>query len=353
MRLILIIKQKNRMIKKSFLLIAFLSVIWVNYKVFHSATYQGYLMFDFNSNAYNLPLELVMDVDPRIPNLTFTTMPIKYLQARYFHELDSIEIAKKMYQKAININPYLKVVESELSRLYMEQGEYDSAYYYSKIAFNAIPNSNPHRYIYFSSLARRKDTVELRRAFNRIKHIGNTSHWKEYFLRRYQIVGSNDKEINQLLNDYKSKFDLESDKGTQVLESILKSGSDNVYLSVELSLKADELFQQKEYLEAAKIYEIAIDFDNTDYRFYENAAISYNLGENYDKAKENFKKVINVFKPNNGKAEFYYGIMLIKLKEIKEGCLNLQKAVNLKFSGQGSLDVYNLYCSESKTPSSE
>jgi hypothetical protein len=36
--------------------------------------------------------------------------------------------------------------------------------------------------------------------------------------------------------------------------------------------------------------------------------------------------------------------MLIKLEDIKGGCENLKKAVDLKFSGQGSIDVYNYHC---------
>ena len=37
-----------------------------------------------------------------------------------------------MYLESININPYLKAVEAELSGLYFDQEQYDSAYYYSK-----------------------------------------------------------------------------------------------------------------------------------------------------------------------------------------------------------------------------
>ena len=66
--------------------------------------------------------------------------------------------------------------------------------------------------------------------------------------------------------------------------------------------------------------------------------------KDYEKAKVYFEKVINQFRPNNGKAEFYYGIMLIKLDNTKDGCNNLKKAIDLKFSGQGSIDVYNNFC---------
>ena len=77
-----------------------------------------------------------------------------------------IDIAKKLYHesRAKNINPYLKAAEGELANIYLDEKQYDSAYYYSKIAFETIPNSNPHRHAYFKSLVHRKDTIELRRS---------------------------------------------------------------------------------------------------------------------------------------------------------------------------------------------
>ena len=115
-------------------------------------------------------------------------------------------------------------------------------------------------------------------------------------------------------------------------------------MSVELSLEATKLFEEEKYLSSAELYELAIDLDPTDYSFYENAAIAYNLGEEYEKAKVYFETVINQFKPMNGKAEFYYGVMLIKLDNPQEGCNYIKKAIDFKFSGQGSIDVYNSLC---------
>ena len=158
------------------------------------------------------------------------------------------------------------------------------------------------------------------------------------------MVGANDNEVEELLKEYRVKFEIGNDEETDILESLLMSGSENVVLSVELSIEATKLFDEKKYLLSASLYEIAIDLDPTDYIFYENAAIAYNLGEEYEKAKVYFEKVINQFKPMNGKAEFYYGLMLIKLENPIDGCNYIKKAVDLKFAGQGSIDVYNNFC---------
>ena len=330
--------------KKFLILFVCLFTIWGNFKVFYSSLFQAYIMYDYNHDTFNVPIDLIKDAPNVIPNVTLTTIPIKFLQARYYEELDSIEVAKKMYFESININPYLRAVEAELSGLYFDQEQYDSAYYYSKIAFDAIPNSNVHRHAYFQVLTEKKDTIALLQAFNILKKYDNNNHWKEYLLKRYEIVGPQDNQIIELLEEYKNRFGYENDKPTKVLESILVSGSKNVVISVAFSLKADTLFKEKDYENAAKLYELAFELDSKDYVFYENAAIAYNLAGNHEKAELYFDKVIDDFKPMNGKSEFYKGIMLIKLNRNEEGCMLLKRAVELKFSGEGSITVYNNFC---------
>ena len=89
---------------------------------------------------------------------------------------------------------------------------------------------------------------------------------------------------------------------------------------------------------------MAAQIEETEHTFYENAAISYNLAGNYENATFYFDKVIDEFSPRNGKSEFYKGIMLIKLDSLQKGCGYLKSAVEYKYSGRGSLDVYNKYC---------
>ena len=208
-------------------------------------------MFDYNEATFYSPLDLVMDMDNEFPNITLTTLPIKFLQARYYEEIDSIEIAKKMYLESIHINPYLTAVEAELAGLYFNEKQYDSAYYYSKIAFDNIPNSNVHRHAYFEILTYKKDTVGLLNAFTKIKHYNNENHWKEYMLSMYEIVGPGNKNVLNTLEDYKLRFNIVNDNPTNVLESILSSGTNDVVLSVSISLKADDLFKEKKYIDSA------------------------------------------------------------------------------------------------------
>ena len=60
-------------------------------------------MFDYNQATFYSPIDLVMEIDNEFPNVTLTTLPIKFLQARYFEHIDSIEIAKKLLHNSVNI----------------------------------------------------------------------------------------------------------------------------------------------------------------------------------------------------------------------------------------------------------
>ena len=80
-----------------------------------------------------------------------------------------------------------------------------------------------------------------------------------------------------------------------------------------------------------------------EYAYYENAAISYYLSNKYEKALNYFTKVIDEFEINDGKSEFYKGILLIELDKTSQGCDYLLKSSKLGFAG-GSIDAYNNFC---------
>ena len=243
-----------------------------------------------------------------------------------------------------NINPYLKASEGEIADLYFNQKKYDSAYYFAKQAFDVLPNSNVHRTIYFKTLRQRKDTVALEAAFNKINKFQNPSHWTNYFYDRFAIVGPGDNQILTLLKAYREKFNKQKDLGTDILEKVLLQGEEKVTMSVDVSIEAENLFNEKKYIDAAELYIIASQIEETEYTFYENAAISYNLGGQFEKANYFFDKVIYDLNPGNGKSEFYKGLMLIKLDSLNKGCSYIQKAIKLRFSESGSKEVYNNFC---------
>ena len=86
------------------------------YKKLSSSRYQALLIFDFNSNTRSFGVEDFKNLDLNFPNITVTALPIKYLKARYYLELDSVETAKKLIHESIKSNPYIYAPEIYLLR---------------------------------------------------------------------------------------------------------------------------------------------------------------------------------------------------------------------------------------------
>ena len=205
--------------------------------------------------------------------------------------MDSIDLALDYYHQSLKINPYLKIVESQLSLLYFDIEEYDSAYYYGKDAFLFYPDNNIHRHAYFQSLVNRRDSTELDTSFELIRDKQNESHWIEYLLSKRSISEKYTKEVDSLMGLYVEKFNLGGDTKALQFKSYLANGDLNVSTAVDISNQANELYNTKRYAEASNLYEL-LSFDQYDYTYYQNAALANLNLKNYTKAEEYLDKVI-------------------------------------------------------------
>ena len=152
-------------------LLLLMTLSFGSYKKLSSSKYQALLIFDFNSNTRDFKLDDFKNLDLNFPNITVTALPIKYLKARYYLEIDSVETAKKLIYESIKTNPYIYAPEILLAQIYLSENKLDSALYYSKKAFYGITNNNRHRDTYFDVLSQLKDSVSLDSAFVKIRNI--------------------------------------------------------------------------------------------------------------------------------------------------------------------------------------
>ena len=114
--------------------------------------YQSAIMYEYNNNEYRVPLFVFDRFDNEIPNISQSTLPIKFLKARYLYKLDSLSAALNLLHDARKINPYIMAPEAMIANIYLDLNILDSARYYSKKAFYTVPNNNVHRDIYFDVL---------------------------------------------------------------------------------------------------------------------------------------------------------------------------------------------------------
>lgn len=334
-----------RVLKISFISLTLILILYTNYKAFVSSQIQPYLISDLNEGKIRYQLSNAIKVDLDFPSLSGPTQPIKMLVGRYYRNADSIDTAKRLFLDAIKDNPYIKSPQAQLGYLYFDLEEFDSAYYYAKDAFNGIPNNNTHRDIFFKTLVQRKDTLELKKSFELLLELDplNSSHWLGYIDSRYQIVGPQDPDIIDLIYRFENQFPNFNKRVIDGFRVVSKSNLQDLSLGSAFANLANQYFEDGEYLTAAEHYEFAIERAEFEYAYFENAAISYYLAERYEKALNYFTKVIDEFEINDGKSEFYKGILLIELDSLTKGCNLLLQSSKLGFAG-GSTAAYNNFC---------
>ena len=333
----------SRMILFLFLIIFTIGINWLNFK---ESLHQPWLNSDFTEGKLRYSMDKVAKVNLNFPSIDGTTQPIKMLIGRYYKNIDSIDKAKRLFKSAIKDNPYIKSPEAQLAYLYFEEEKFDSAFFYAKDAFYTLPNNNVHRDIYFRTLVKRKDTVELKRAFEVLMSNAksNRNHWLNYFDSKIQLVDPYNPEILQLIDEFEKEFPSYDKTMIEGIKTVAKSNIEDLSFGAAFAEMADKFYKEKNYKEAALHFEFALQYAKEEYPYYENAAISYYLDNQFSKASEYFDKVIYDFKSRDGKSEFYKGIMLIELDSLDKGCKFLEKAVEKNFSDSSSIDVYNNFC---------
>jgi len=318
-----------------------------SYKKLNSSHYQAILLYDFNNGTDYFKLE-DSKFDDNFPTLTATALPLKYLKARYYLEIDSIEAAKKLIYKSIEENPYIGAPQALLADLYLAEKEIDSALLYSKEAFYSISDNNRHRDVYFRTLKEINDSISLDSAFVEIKNKNNDAHWYDYILTRNDINQKPSKYLLNLIEQMRTRFPQADTLKMNSIKRFLEIGSTRYTSALLTSELAKNEFEKNNFSNAVRLYETAISLDDRHYMYFENAAISYDNLKNYSKAEEYFNKVIYDFKSADGKSEFFKGLMLIKNNNLTSGCDYLAKSARKNYAGATTglraENVYNQLC---------
>ena len=316
---------------KIIITIFLISFILVNAKLAHSSYWQAFLLHDYNSNTYIIPYNKVDQNVDNFPNLTLSALPMKAIKARYLIKLDSLDLAKNMLKKAIKTHPDHMSLIDMLASIYLKEGDIDSAYTLSKLAFNKMPNVNNHRSTYFQVLRRLKKVEELDIAFEMVKNKSESkSHWYDYIFSKVTLE-NNKEEQKGLIDEFKQKFPSENQEGITTLINMINVGSRSYSIFSYFSNIGDNYFREENYIKASEFYELALSYNQENYLLYENLAIAYDLSEMYSKALNYYDIVIDQFKPIDGRVEFYKGLMLIKTGDAKSGCKYIKQSSDKNF----------------------
>tara|TARA_B100001059_G_scaffold234760_1_gene278145 strand:- start:637 stop:2508 length:1872 start_codon:yes stop_codon:yes gene_type:complete len=335
--------NKNNNVVKLFLLLGLAGVlpsIYVSNKVYESQKGQMFLLQDFNSNSFNIPLNKVENIVPDIPNITVTTIPINSVKARYFVNAKQYDKALSMLDKGTVANPYLYYSEILKSQIYKEKGQLEKAKEYAKKAFFGLPNNDLHSSSYINLLSITRDKDELEKAFELLTAKNKINNWKNYLIVASGLYATGDSLIVS-----RAKRATEIFSGNQEFQALYRQiavGQIGVSKAASFAQKGLNFFNIEDYSNAAEAFEKAIEFNPLDYTHYENAATSNYLIGNYEKAIDQINVVINDLNPLNGKCEYIKAIIFIQIGDPIGACPFLAAARDSGYSQASA--TFDQYC---------
>ncbi|MDA7807916.1 O-antigen ligase family protein [Flavobacteriaceae bacterium] len=323
----------------SLALICLLPSLVVTNKVYESLKGQMFLLQDFNSNQYNVPLNQVDKIVPHIPNITVTTIPINSIKARYYVNAKQYDKALALLNKGTKANPYLYYSEILKSQIFQEKGQIDSALVYAKKAFFGLPNNDLHSSRLINLINLKRDRESLEQAFELLTNKNKENNWKNYLIVASGLYPPKD---NLLMERAKKATELfPSNPEFQGLYRQITVGVQGVNLAGQYSAKGLEYFNQQDYKSAAQQFEKALEANPLDFAHFENAATANYMIGYLEKAEEQIDVVINDLNPLNGKCEYIKALILIKIGDPIGACPYLATARDSGFSqAEASFDQY-------------
>ncbi len=332
--------KKLTLIFLSLAICCLLPSLYVTNKVFQSLKGQMFLLQDFNSNQFNIPLTLVDNIVPEIPNITVTTIPINSVKARYYVNAKQYDKALVLLEKGKKANPYLYYTDILKSQIFQEKGQIDSAKAYAKKAFFGLPNNDLHASRFINLINITRDRASLEEAFEMLTHKNKQNNWKNYLIIASGLYPPKNKLIMERAKKATELFP--SNPEFQGLYRQIALGSLGVNTGKGYSAKGLEFFNSQDYKNAADQFEKALEANPMDYTYFENAATANYMLGNLEKALEQINEVINNLNPLNGKCEYIKALIFIKMGDPIGACPLLGTSKDSGFSQAET--IFDQYC---------
>jgi tetratricopeptide (TPR) repeat protein len=314
--------------------------VYINSKVYESLKGQMFLLQDFNSNQFNVPLTQIDNLVPDIPNITVTTIPISSVKARYYVNAKKYDKALALIDIGVKANPYLYYSEILKSQIFKEKGQLDSAKVYAKKAFFGLPNNDLHASSYINLINITRDREALEEAFELLTAKNKINNWKNYLISASSLYPVKDQTLIDRAKKAVEIFPNNNDIVNLYREIAI--GKLGVSTAASFSAKGLDFFNAQDYSKAAEQFEKALQANPLDYAHFENAATANYMIGNIEKALEQIDIVINDINPLNGKCEYIKALIFIKMGDPIGACPYLATARDSGFSQAEA--SFNQYC---------
>ena len=331
-------QQENVNVRKSLMgvffsiaLLAIMPSIYIHKLTYDSLKIQKFVMGEVNAD----PVMKTEDVEklPAIPNMSSSTLPLKAMIARYYIRDKNYDEALRLLKESENVNPYLYYNDFLRTAIYAAKNNFDSALYSGKRAFYNWPNATSYYKNLIFAASKKKDSTEIKKAFNLIvDHFNTPFTWNNYLLGMYEVKGSADANLNNMLDSAIKMFpnDLATFSQTKALFNRNLKDANNKNAN-DYTTEGLQAFQKGQYVKAASCYASAFKIDPTNYTHAENVGICYYTAQKFADAINYFKKSIAVGSSTTGKSEYYLGMSYIATGKKLEACNTLQLANSKKY----------------------
>lgn len=331
-------QQENVNVRKSLMgvffsvaLIGIIPSIYVHKLTYDSLKIQKFVMGEVNAD----PVMKTEDVEklPSIPDMSSSTLPLKAMIARYYIRDKKYDEALALLKESDNVNPHLYYNDFLRTAIYAAKNNFDSALYSSKRAFYNWPNATSYYKNLIFAASKKKDSAEIKKAFNLIvDHFNTPFTWNNYLLGMYEVKGSADASLNNMLDSAIKMFpnDVATFSQTKALFNRNLKDANNKNAN-DYTTEGLQAFQKGQYIKAASCYGSAFKLDPTNYTHAENVGICYYTAQKFEDAIEYFKKSVAVGSSTTGKSEYYLGMSYLSSGKKLEACNALQLANAKKY----------------------
>lgn len=299
--------SQNKFVIKTiccFLLVAGICTTYSAYIIF-KASHLEYLIAKDNINLNRkgaLTGDDVVNLIPKYPNVLSSSEAFYEYAAIYYIREENYKKAFKCFSKASQINPYTGRIDFYKQLIASKTGKMDSAYIYSKRAFNLRPrNYDLYKGVTNYAIVKR-DTVELLKNHALFSKYNNIPEAWLNVTNGLQSSGANYNRLLSFVNQGLKKMPK---------DSILTKKKNELLITTYL-VGGQNLENRSELSNALKYYEKALKIDP------KNIYITQNIGFNYFKQGQNKKAIASLLEAlkypglNDGKTEFFLGISYLK-----------------------------------------
>jgi len=327
-----------------------IGVVFVSYKNFNSYKQQKTLFNDLNNANYsNKSIEFYSTLEDELPNLTFTSIPIKAMKALYYleNQPDSLNYVKSLLKRSIKDNPFLKYSEGNLSKIYYAERKFDSAYFYARESFEGLPKNAVHFAMISKLFANNKNIDSIIYTFDKINERPLADVNRIFFasMNNFYESLSDSLQSEVFKKAEKAKLTFITDDELQLLVDNIIYTKDSVNLAMDYEFEGSIFLEKKDFLNGIKFYEKALKIREVNYDYFQTLGLAYyNIGE-HSKSIDYLIKLENNGISLDPLSLYVMGINYYNVGKLTTGCQYFDRS--RKFGQKNAIDAYLKYCSGS------